>query len=654
MRAPEPPTRIRATDVLALLTLLVLFTSLGWRRIAANDIGYHLDYGRTLFATGHVVDDSHGIEPFASVANAPLAPGCWIDGEGRLRFPNANWLSQALLCAAFVAAGPAGLGVLVLLLIGAITATHFVGLRRAGSSTGAATAAAGTIALMLQWRIEPRPELFGLLVASVQVHVLLATLGRGRAPTMPENAALVLLQVAIVNLHGYFLVAPMLATAFALEAARRRALAGRTIALLGALGAACLLNPWTWRLALLPLQTVLFLAANRVADPGHEPRHPWSAISEFHAPPMPWSGGPLEPAILLLWGVLGLALVATVVALRRRRVGAAAALALFVFVATSMRRNAPTAAVVLLPLVAHVLTPWPANGTAHAGLGRPPLRRAAWLLFAALAAFASLQPSTIRAALGIDAMAGLGFSPLHMPLGAVAWLDSHPAADRVWTDFDCSSNVHGLARTHPLVPLLTNTWAFPPDVMRTVLDRSAGGPFPELAGFDVVVLATTGTSDRRIQDLARRADWVLADLEPRFVVFARRTITPNAAAEFDADAWAQRHGATAGDRLAMQKAAARTCTLVGRRDAAIRLLTAVVAAEPGSAFHHARLGAELAERGIARRRAGDAASDADLHAAAAALTRALALDPGHAAAAANLRAVQGLLGPGPAERGTMR
>jgi hypothetical protein len=99
------------------------------------------------------------------------------------------------------------------------------------------------------------------------------------------------------------------------------------------------------------------------------------------------------------------------------------------------------------------------------------------------------------------------------------------------------------------VPLLTNTWAYPPAAMEFVLDRLAGAPFPEAErlGIGVAALETDTTAAPMVQRLAQDPGWTLVHVEPRYAVFARRDgpdreLAARARvdeAQFDLDAWRQ-------------------------------------------------------------------------------------------------------------------
>lgn len=645
MTDPEPTQRpwLRRLTALALAALAAAFA---WRQIESQDIGYHLAYGERWRNELAPVDDGVFVYPVLDPRDPPAepGPGCWYDAKGHYRFPNANWLSQAITYAAFAVGGDDALTLLVAALLIGTVLVQFEGLRRGGLSTARAGGAVLLLLLVLSWRIEPRPELFGYLVLSAQVSVLLAGAGRGLELGRREFALLVALQVLMVNLHSYFLLGLAASGCFWLHSllvpASQPPGGRRRLGLLVAAQAvACCVNPWTWRLAILPLQTVLWLREHGVTDPARVPPHPWSAIDEFRPLPLPWQGAAWDLPLVLFYLLLAGAVVAGVAALRRRRFGHAALLVVAVATALSMRRNVPPAALLLVPTIATVL--------------RPRLARVA--PFAAPAFAVALLAVVLSGAFyrwtGSRAQVGSGFSPLYLPVGVAHWLDEHQPQGRLWTDFDASSNLHFLCAARPDVPLLTNTWAYPPAVMQFVLDRLAGAPFAEAKrlGVEVAVLETDTTAAPMVQRLAQDPAWTLVHVEPRYAVFVRRDgqnrdLAASARldeASFDLAAFHRRWSRWPELERRALVATIRTFALLGWRDARITCIDALLEAEPDDAYHQGELGAERARRGLDRLRRGDlAAGRDDLLRAERALGRSLALRPDRSSAQQNLALVR--------------
>ncbi|MBX3463266.1 MAG: hypothetical protein KF830_08845 [Planctomycetes bacterium] len=646
--------RARWLRLLVAVAVAVLGAAFGWRHVESHDIGYHLAYGQDLGRHGWPVDDARFVYPTLGGSGAPqpeAGPGNWYDADGRYRFPNANWLSQALLAAAHAVAGDLGLSALVAALAAGIAVVAFLGLGAHGLGPAGAGAATVALLLLVGWRLEPRPEVFGYLVLGVQTALLLATAGRGRVVPRRTFAALVLLQVLLVNLHSYFLLGLGAAAAMWLQALLRPAsqppAARRRLgALLGAMALAGFANPWTWRLALLPVQTVLYLRRHGIADPEHVPPHPWSAIEEFRPLPLPWQDAPWDLPLLLFHLLLGAAAAAVLTALVRRRFDLAALLTLGSLTALSMRRNVPPAAMLLVPAIAAALAPWrPRTGE------RAAPRTAIAVAGVALALAASLATGTFHAWTGSRAQFGGGFSPLHLPLGVARWLDEQAPAGRLWTDFNLSSNVHFLAGARPEVPLLTNTWAMPPEAMRLVLDRLAGAPFAEAAalGIEVVALETDTTAAPMVQQLARDRAWTLVHVEPRHAVFLR-THGANAALaarcrareeQFDPEAWRRPWSRWPGLERQALRASVGTFERIGWNEALLQIGEPLLDALPDDAWLWGAVGGGRARRGLERLRRGDVdGGRAELGRAEAALARALALRPGSPAVERNLATVR--------------
>jgi len=652
--------RGRKVGAVALAAVLAMAALLSVREIASNDIGYHLAYGEQLLESGRPVERDPALYPLAttSAEDAAPGPGCWVDDEGGYRFANANWLSQLVLALAYRAGGAVGLGILVTLVLLGLLAIHAVGLARLGLPPVAVAAALGVLAWILQWRLNPRPELLGAPLLSAQLYLLLTTLGRGLTPSRRTVVAFLVLQVLMVNLHSYFLLGPGIAVAFLLDALWRRSredgaagLWRPAAGIAAGSSLACLVNPWTWRLATLPVQTLLFLRANHVSDPTFRPRHPWSAIGEFHPLPLPWESAALDGATLPYHLTLAVAALGLVAALARGRIGHALVLLGAGFVATSMRRNVPVAALFLWPTALLALAPFVTQALERSSGAVRMLRLigGGLVLVAALLVSAFAVNGTLYDALPLRSAFGYGFSRLHMPLDACDWLGEQRPAGRLWTDFDSSSNLHRFTDGRPRVPIVTNTWAYPPETMGRVLGilSSPAPPLDRLSGelgVEVVALAADGTAAPLVEGLAASAAWTLVHLDARHVVFlrtdganrdlARRTAldeTELAPADLAPTAEAREH-------------AFRTCLLVGWHSTAIELGEELAARDPDDVALRADLGLACARRGLAGLRSGDPGAGDDLARAREHLGAVLEARPGSEAARRNLEVVERALG----------
>ena len=550
--SPQVAAVRRALTASAVTLACAFFVLLGVRTLSTPDLGYHLAYGEHFLDTGRIVDDSLGLYPTIPPEKAKydLPPGAWIDASGSYRFPNANWLSQVVLALVHRGAGVKGLSVLLAVLVAGLAAAGLVALRRLGAGGLGMAAGLVLMAMVAYERFLLRPELFGYLVLAWQLCLLNppARAGEddGAGPSWPAVAGLIVLQALLVNLHSYFLLGLGLTGAAAAahlgrflwgrlrkprdergdEGFRQRGV--RLGAAMGGQVLVCFLNPWTWRLAVLPIQTLRFMSRHRIAGAeAVDTGHPWAIIGEFFRP---FAWGVFEHsrasyAYGVLLGVAGLGLVA---ALTRRRWAHALTIAGMAAVSLTMRRNIAPAAILLTPLAVAAcgaaatalrrrmaLRPHPAVGLTAAGL------LAAAGLYGVFSVVTHRFYRDERRAIRF----GLGVTPTVIPVGAAAWISDHHPAGRVWTDYNCSSNLHYFTQPHRPVPVLTNTWAYAPDVMRLVLDcslgRTAFGPVAESYGCKVVVLQMDRTSIALGRELVADPNWSLVYLGALHVVFLR-------------------------------------------------------------------------------------------------------------------------------------
>jgi hypothetical protein len=556
--------------------------ALAVRPLSSLDLGYHLAYGEETLDTLRPVDTNPYIytnPPPGDPNRPPPGPGCWYDDAGRYRFANANWLTQvAMACAwrlgrfdalcAIQAALAAGVFVLV-----AASA------RRLGAGWGTAALGAILVAVAMYPRLNLRPELFGYAVLAGQLAILAGRAEPAFAPApgarlrASENAAipgqppspagfgwrhvagLITLQILFVNLHSYFLLGLLLTGAFlgegalkllwARRAARRAAggqsdappiLRERTRMLAIAMGgqlAACFINPWTWRIVLLPFETILFLRAGNVGSVDFSrSRHPWAIIAEFANVTGPWSPAEVK-ADIALYAILGLAALAAAACAVRRRWGRLAIMACMSAVAMSMRRNAACGAIALAPLAIGTLAQWPGAILARA---RPRLAAAAraWTgpiaAAIALAMIAWVASQRFYTSEDLPWRFGWGASRVMLPLDAADFLTRRHPAGRLWTDYNTSSNFYYFTRPHPPVPVLTNTWAYPPAVMREFLGYLDGDrPFEEARrrySLEAAALSVAG-SPAAIRAIRDDANWTLVYLDPMHLIFLR-TAGPDA------------------------------------------------------------------------------------------------------------------------------
>jgi len=204
--------------------LLGLF--LLWSAWQGPDIFYHLALGQRVLQTG---------EPQPPEALLATQPG----------YVNIYWLFQVVAHGIYGALGPAGVSLLMLLgWAGAL-------LCWARTCAWGRWPAAGIPFLLgalfvLQNRFDPRPEVFSYLFLALQLHWL-ATWDLAEAPGWRRYAAFAAVQVLWGNVHGYFVLGPLLAglrlAAGFIRGEKGRPLA-RAAALLAVALAASLVSPF--------------------------------------------------------------------------------------------------------------------------------------------------------------------------------------------------------------------------------------------------------------------------------------------------------------------------------------------------------------------------------------------------------------------------
>ncbi len=537
-------------------------TLLAARPLASVDLGYHLAYGQAFWRSGRIVD-TNADRLYTLDANTPPAqrdepgPGCWYDARGRYRFPNANWGTQVLLASLHRAAGTPGLWATRLGLTSMLLVISALTMARLGVGPAASAMGLLLLAIVASSRFQLRPELPGFVLLAAELCVLAGPLEPTRRWGWRHVAALAALQVVLVNVHSYFLL-PLLITGailadraarwgWSLAAGRpgedrgglRRGTIRSGIALL-VHSAVCFANPWTWRLAVLPLQTLWYVRSRGIAgaDPARPHGHPWARIGEFFAPLSAWS--PTESAASAgLLAMLVLAAAGVLCAVIRRRWSWALLIVAFSAVGLSMRRNIAPAAVVAIPISLASIASL-ARRLAYAPHARQPRRavlpfaRARWVASpAAIAASLALGLSVVTqhwfVAQRLEGRFGRGLSRVALPLDAADWINAHRPGGRIWCDFATSSTLLWRVEPRPELPLVTNTWAYPPALMRRQLDLAfslaSAEAFAETArehDVGVVVLRCDAPHARLARRLDANEAWDVVHVDVRHAVFVHR------------------------------------------------------------------------------------------------------------------------------------
>lgn len=551
---------VRCLSTAALLLAIAAGACLGVRTISSPDIGYHLAYGDVFLSTGLPVDSSpelYTLDADALARADELPPGAWIDEAGVYRFPNANWASQVLFSWVHRFAGMVGLGVLQSLLTAGVFLTVALAMRRLG--LGATWAAFGVllIALTAYERFMLRPELVGYFVLAVQFSLLLPVWRDEASLRWWRVAALTLLQLLLVNVHSYWLLGIGMTLAGLAGAvvnvflpSRReptpeasllsrmyRSLVFRLAALLGLQAGAGFVNPWTWRLAAMPFQTLAFFSRHKISTAEARPGgHPWSVIGEFYRPwESPFADIVATKAFILL---LVLVLVAIIIAAIRRRWAVGFLLVGMTAMSLAMRRNIALGAILLAPAALACIVAMLGEWSLWKKFTAQPVTPFATAVVLGCIAGGLIGAITSNRFYFDQRRAdrfGLGISRVNTPVLAAGWLSEHQPEGRLWTDYDASSNVYYFTRfadrtapsktVHPNMPILTNTWAYPPDVMRDVHDVSRGvRPFQDVVeqyGLEVAALRVTAVTTPLVVELAGNSDWTLVYLDAMHTVWVR-------------------------------------------------------------------------------------------------------------------------------------
>jgi hypothetical protein len=306
-------------------------------------------------------------------------------------------------------------------------------------------------------------------------------------------------------------------------------------------------NPWGWRLAALPIQTVLAVG-------GHDGGSPFGRITEF----MPTFSGNMVRATYAGWCLMGLAAMGGLAGLLMRRWAHVLVIVIFGGIMLSMRRNLAPAAIVLVPVsLAMVCGAWramaakrgQADDTAARGAGGTPATRApaarwmepvlagvalvvlSWWIFTVVTSrFYYGEQSSWRF--------GSGISMLDIPFcewsregrpGQGESTGETPAAPNYFTDFNDSSNaMYFLGGGKHRVPVLTNGLAYPPQTLAQNMaicgedSSDAGQAYKVFFQENNVGLVAIDVSSLQLaQQLAGDEAWQLRYCFGRHLVFGR-------------------------------------------------------------------------------------------------------------------------------------
>ena len=659
---PRWPHTLKTAAVLAVVAAAVFIVLLSVRPARSVDLGYHLAYGDhflRFLRTSQIVDHDPSLYTLPEAVERQLepGPGCWIDADGHYRFPNANWLSQVVLAAAWRAGGMSGVCVLSAVLVCVTFALGAVAMRRLGIRWVIVAAGSLVAAMASSTRLVGRPELLGYVALMAQFAILAGAYREGGPKRIGRNAALgvIALQALLVNLHSYFLLGLAMSGPLVIHsalgyirAARRGhddradwARAARSSAtLLTAQTVACFANPWTWRLAVLPFQTIWYLRTRGISSGTGD--HPWAKIGELKSI-FATAHHAMTLQQIAMIALLILSVLAILSALMTRRFHLVLLVGGMLLAGVSVRRNHTVAALLLTP-------------GALAALGAP----GRWLMAqrsararAALAlagcttllAFSTVQ--SVRVVThdyyyesGENDRFGIGVSRLVLPVGAAEFVNEHLPDERLWCDFASSSYLYHFAGPRRSLPILSNGWAYPPELFAETIEFCWGQRQPtDLTSqyqAEAVVLDLE-ESTMLFRQLLESNDWTLVHAEGIHVVLIHsrgrlaglaRRLMWNPLAE-PVDAFIERVEATDPVPAAALLASAEILQTGGWPDRAIALSRRAISHRPDDPRAWTSLGTCWWGRGLMRQRNGDADFLVDWFTAAKYYRKALEVDPSY-------------------------
>jgi len=673
---------LRAAIVAAVVAVALLATALGVRTLIAEDLGYHVAYGQRFWSSGEIVDHSDFLFTTSEIQTTAFEPppamaGSWYDDQGRYRFPNANWLTQVIFAGVYELAGLGGLNILLMVLVWSVAGMMFCVLCRLRIGLLPATGAWLLMLLIAYERFSLRPELIGYLILLAQMAILapLAVAPQERTLSKRAVVGLVALQLLLVNAHSYFLIGLGLTAAVAVETAVRRWARSASQAERAALGhnarwllmvtglqlAACFGNPWTWRLALLPVHAAMDLAKYGITP--SQSTHPWASFRETQRTFLSASeigqawdrflrnGFHGEPTRALLSLALVGAIPAAVVAVWRRRWALLLWLIAGGYIALSMHRNmavgallvVPAAAILLQGLATPAIRQWTTHSRWRTACGAGAAMAILGLLLSWMVVTNRCYPQRYQVRFGV------GRSRVSFPDAPAIWLNHHQIQGRLWTEVMTSSNLYFLLDPRPEFPILTNSWAYPPAIMSEVNEswrrpNSLGAAVAKyhlsalVVRIDdplpVVRLLFASSAPKQPGRGQPQLPWVLVHLDGVHAIFLR-TDGPDAetaqaqvltADKWDAAAFIRR--TVASDPLPAYSlfATANALSALQWREDELAVLRATVNADPNHVGGWFRLGFVLAIRAHERQLAGDPGWRTDLAAAIKAIKTKVSLE----------------------------
>ncbi len=512
--ASDNPARRDLPGAIACLAAAAFVLALSWHKIESLDTGYHLAYGNHFLDHGQIVDR----DPFLLPQNA-------------VTFVNANWCSQIIIAIAHRAAGPSGL----IALRTALTLITFAAIAlvlRHSTRSLLWLAATWLLAGVAGYeRFSLRPELF-----SYAIMLSMLALLAHPAHTRRRAVAIVALQLLWVNLHSYFLVGLFITGAFVAAdlitsfTGPRNAEKTTTLRMrlwtFAAQLIACLVNPWGWRGAIFPIETLSYLRrTNAMAGgPTDAAAGAWSLISEFHSP-FRYVGELINARTMHAYYVLlAVAAIGLIACLIRRRFAPMLLLILFAAMSFQMRRNIAQFALAGAPLALGAiaaLRTWKPNR----------LRLLPFLILTTISIRSNdglVNGRFYYTERRITRQFGTGYSSRTFTTDAVKWLAAHQDLQpNLFVDYFSSSN------TLPWLPdrfklfVDTNTFAYKEETLAAAFDLGlAKRPHADIFDREQINIALLhvgpDTQPLVMRLAADYTNWALVYFDPQAVIFARR------------------------------------------------------------------------------------------------------------------------------------
>lgn len=527
------------------LGLAIIAASLaGVHTIVAEDLGYHLAFGETFWQEGRLVDHCEFIYTLPPASQTPKpdpGPGCWYDAQGRYRFPNANWLTQVIFYGVWWLGGVGGLNVLLAVCVAGLMVLLAGTCLRAGGSPITAAIAVLLAVLTIFPRLMLRPELLGyvpLLATAMLLAPLLTSGGSQKRLSRKAMVGIVLLQLLYVNLHSYWmlglamtgatLLGPLIHALRDPRDAETRDACLRAMRQRGGLLLAqtlvCFVNPWTWRLVALPVQTLIYLRAHDIRGVFMTLNdHPWNSLADMQKRRLIPTDPATDLAGCFFAVVFVLMVLAVLVALFRKRWSIVVTLMGMLLVAFSAERNLAVAVLIALPLAAAVL-----DGTLREAVAQRLGRLRVWLGGAAMlmvlggATVAGLcfVRNTLYERDLYRMRFGSGLDREVIPVGVAELLNPLQPTGRLWASPQTSSGLYFWLRPHPEIQMITNTWAYPPAAMKAIQLTHVFGSAHQLATMWEVSIAAVQPGDMFLS-LRTDANWTLLGLADGHAVFVR-------------------------------------------------------------------------------------------------------------------------------------